>query len=513
MTGILPRRLPASERARDGLCLLGIAAVGVLVFGRAVGFDYILYDDQQLLVGQRAYLADPAHLVTTFVEDAFAPLGPRSAGVFYRPVLLVSYIADTLLGGGRPAVYHATNVLLHLAASALVFALLRRLGTARGLSGFLALAFCLHPALVSVPVWLPCRNESLLACFVALSVMSLLDFLRGRGMRGAAGVWLGFALALFTKETAVVLAGVLPLIGWFERRPEEGLSRRLALLALGCGAVLIAWLALRELALVEPRVSASGLGANLFMLVGYVGKSLLPIQLSGLPHARDVALAPGIASASAIVLAAAWAGRRLWGLAGIGLAWYAAFLAPTLLGHAETSGFEHRLYLPVIGLLIFAADLLPRAVARLPRAVPAVVAVAILLLLAGLSARRIPDYADDLSFWASVTRSSPHAELGWETLAFRSLEHQRATDAEWAARRLLELDPDSPDGQLALGVALAKQGRFAGAESALRRSLEIDPAETDAWQNLVRLLRLQNRHAEAREAALRLEALGGSAEP
>ena len=99
-------------------------------------------------MGELTYFTRLSNLFLTFGHDAFGLIGPEARGHFYRPMLLVSYIVDTLVGGGRPAVYHATNVLLHLAATAALFALLRTLGARRALASLLSLTFCVHPALV-----------------------------------------------------------------------------------------------------------------------------------------------------------------------------------------------------------------------------------------------------------------------------------------------------------------------------------------------------------------------------
>src|SRR5262249_39402049 len=76
---------------------------------------------------------------------------------YWRPLVTASYVLDAQWGGARPLAYHATNVVLHAAASALVLALLRRFGVGRGLALAGALAFAVHPALASAVAWIPGR--------------------------------------------------------------------------------------------------------------------------------------------------------------------------------------------------------------------------------------------------------------------------------------------------------------------------------------------------------------------
>jgi cytochrome c-type biogenesis protein CcmH/NrfG len=169
-----------------------------------------------------------------------------------------------------------------------------------------------------------------------------------------------------------------------------------------------------------------------------------------------------------------------------GCFWYAAFLAPALLPAREMQGLEHRLYVPLIGLLLAAASLRP-GTWPLPRPLLQGTAVALLALLAWQSARRLPDYASDIAFWESAARSSPTYEPVARTLAWRYLENDRLSDAVTHARRAIELRADEARSHLVLGVALAKQQRNAEASQALLEATRLDPENADAWMNLSRL--------------------------
>ena len=191
---------------RQLLGSLLVIAIGGAVLASCVGFDYVHYDDYEILTRLNAYLSDPRNLIATFSHDAFAYMGPETAGLFYRPVLVISFGLDTLIGGARPVAYHTTSLALHLLLAGLVFALLVRVSGAFKLSFFLALVFCLHPALVAVPAWIPARNDSLLAIFAILHAVFLVGFLKRGGGVLLFATLAALALALFNKESAVALA-------------------------------------------------------------------------------------------------------------------------------------------------------------------------------------------------------------------------------------------------------------------------------------------------------------------
>src|SRR3990172_8011989 len=71
------------------------------------------------------------------------------SGVFYRPLVYLSYLIDFLLWGDNPFGFHLTNVILHLLNTLMVFSLAKWLfpgdgGAEWGVLGG-ALFFAVHP--------------------------------------------------------------------------------------------------------------------------------------------------------------------------------------------------------------------------------------------------------------------------------------------------------------------------------------------------------------------------------
>ena len=72
--------------------LAALAVAIAALYARVVGFDFVQYDDHELLVQHYGELVkDPA---TVFWRDAFAVLGREARGVFYRPLLIASYAIE-----------------------------------------------------------------------------------------------------------------------------------------------------------------------------------------------------------------------------------------------------------------------------------------------------------------------------------------------------------------------------------------------------------------------------------
>ena len=68
-----------------------LAAI-VLVYIQTLSFEFVNYDDPDLVSQNAEFLSNPANVVTSFTTHAFT--SHREESAYYRPLLLVSFIAD-----------------------------------------------------------------------------------------------------------------------------------------------------------------------------------------------------------------------------------------------------------------------------------------------------------------------------------------------------------------------------------------------------------------------------------
>ena len=144
---------------------LFIALAVLAVYATAPSFNFIGFDDTEILKQRYFIIGDLSKIKLAFTTDAF--LGTN--GSFYRPLQTVSFMLDALIGGPKPFIYHFTNLVLYIVGSLCVFWLLLTLGYQRLLSLLLALVFALHPMFVPMVAWVPTRGDLLLTIFVIVS--------------------------------------------------------------------------------------------------------------------------------------------------------------------------------------------------------------------------------------------------------------------------------------------------------------------------------------------------------
>ena len=173
-----------------------------------------------------------------------------------RPLSLLSFLLDARDWPADPRSFLRTNILLHIANTALLFALLRQLGrrldddaAPTDVAALLGTGlWALHPLFVSTTLYIVQREAMLAATFTLLGLLAW-----GHGRRltkespraGAAwmigGIGLGTLLAMLCKANGVLL----PLLAWvleatvYREDAEQPLARRMRWLLLVLPSLLL----------------------------------------------------------------------------------------------------------------------------------------------------------------------------------------------------------------------------------------------------------------------------------
>jgi tetratricopeptide (TPR) repeat protein len=491
------------------LRLLGAVAVALLLYVRTLGFDFTYLDDDVLIRDDQAFLAQHSSVVASFARPYFHQPGRDHA--YYRPVVNASYGIDANLGGAAPWSYHATNILLHALAVALLFLLLRRFGYGENLALFGGLLFAVHPALTETVAWIPGRNDSLLA---VLAFAAWLLFLRGREpgrWPSRIGHGLAFLGALLCKETAVVMPLLwLAQAVFIERRAWRAALPAWALAGWAVG--LTVYVAARAAVLSGLGTQGLSVGtalSNLVLLPTSLGKLVLPVQLSVLAVPEDTSLVPGLAALGLLsVVFVAFVLRKvqragLW----FGLACFVAFLLPGLPASTLLI-LENRLYLPALGVVVIACEC-GRALAWTGRRAW-IAGGAVVAVLAGLAVSYSGNFANRLTFCEAAVRGSPHASLAHRNLgvAYHTGGDERAAWNEYQAA--LAQDAHEPVAHNNMAVILMAHGQMGEAERELRQELAINPRYIPAHRNLAVVFRAMKRLDEAATEWQRVLELGSN---
>jgi Flp pilus assembly protein TadD len=135
-------------------------------------------------------------------------------GAYFRPLVSVSFFLDHYFWIGEPFMYHQTNILLHVLTTAALIGALRAAFGSRRIALVGGLLFAVQPAQVSTVAWIGGRTDSLCALWIALFAWAVIRAAQTAGRKRGLLLGLGvvaYALALLTKEQAVLLLPLVPL--------------------------------------------------------------------------------------------------------------------------------------------------------------------------------------------------------------------------------------------------------------------------------------------------------------
>jgi tetratricopeptide (TPR) repeat protein len=180
----------------------------LVVFHQLPSHDFVNLDDD-LFVYENPQVQ--AGFTTESVLWAFTTFHPD----YWRPLSWLSHMLDCQLFGLRPGLHHLINLLFHLANSALLLFILRKMTGSLWRSSFVAALFALHPLHVESVAWVAERKDVLSAFFWLLTIWAYSSYAERPGRNRYLVVLLFFALGLMTKPMVVTLPIVLLLLDFW----------------------------------------------------------------------------------------------------------------------------------------------------------------------------------------------------------------------------------------------------------------------------------------------------------
>lgn len=540
--------------------LLFCPLLALLLYLPTLGHDFV-FDDRGVIEANPLMrdIRDLPRLLVTPYWNA-----PQRSRTLYRPLTSLSFALDRAVSGMRPAWFHAVNAVLHAFATLLVTLLALELmpGRAAGAAAAGAL-FAVHPVHVEAVAGIVGRSEILAAIGVMAAILChrrALVAAAGRAGPWMAAAWTASLCGMLAKESAIVV----PAIGLLAETvmPEtRGAPRRrrvvlyagyaaAAALYLGARAAVLGGLGLgRPIPFVDnPAASAGPLDGRLTglgTLARYARLLVWPQPLSAdysydqipvIHSLFDPLAIAGLLILIAVVGGGAWL-LRLSPVCGFALLFMAASAALTtnVVLFIGTLMAERLMYLPSVGLCVIAGWAVDRAGRPHARRLAIGSTALAVLLLAGRSWTRIPDWKDDFALYSSAARVSPRCARIRYNLGNGYLKAARYGDAEENYRAALRIYPEFQDARVNLGMVLLQErrprealallenaarqdpgnadiavnlgtayralGDDPRAETAFRRALELDPRSARAWNNLGSI-ELQRGNSEAAVADL-----------
>gem|GEM_PF-5323747 len=444
-----------------GVILVCGLAIGV-VYGPAVRYPYVWTDHAEIEGGGlvpktfdqvlRFMTEVKGRAVAIAREDAVAS---RTGGGYFRPAKALSYGLDWRLGGGRPAAFHLTNILIHLLFCVALYFLAHRLYGPEGrfLAALVALWHALAPQHVEVVCWISARSDSLWGLFGLLALLCAVRAADSRHPVALRALAVALAaLAVFSKESGVVAAAWPFLFFWLVGRDDRSRLRRAWTAGAWTllGAVLAAGYRLLFVGGVGSAPTPAGAGAwtRLQIFGQNVFESFFP---SGLRLADTVEISP----VPSLLALAGWGLALFWIVMAVRqrrdgkalflfLAFLLALLPVSQIWPLLQPRGERYLYVPA-AFAELAAGLAIASLAGLVRAralqmALGISALASLLALGLYSGSRAEAWSDEVRLFSRAVEDEPNCAECWNNLAYARAIAGAYEEAERACRAALEID-------------------------------------------------------------------------
>ncbi len=461
------------------------------------------------------------------LPSATEPLGSWLGQV--RPALMFTYWVNTLISLEDTTSYHVFNLLIHALTALFVWLALRRLlewaeveeSRRAPFAAFGALLFLFHPLQTESVAYISGRSESLCGMFAAASFAAFV-------CRRAAAISWGttllvvalFGAAVLSKEQAVVLPVLFLLtdLWWNQAWNKEGALRatlanwKLYALLLA-GAAMGVW-RFWELILGRNTGGSAGFSLKDFTwyqylftefraIVTYVINFLFPAQLNvdwTFPISHTIFEYGAIVYLVLLVAlaAAAWWFRKSFPLAGYGYLLFLVLLSPTSsILPIQDPIADRRMYLPSVGLILVAIDLLRRL--QLERKALIACGAVLLLVAAAATHARAEVWSEPVSLWQDTERKSPEKVRAHFQLGFAYFEQGRFDLAVTEFEKTASLRPPTADLLLDWGLAYDGLHQPELALAKLREAAKLEPS-AQVYTQLAKVYAGSERWPEALDA-------------
>ena len=445
-----------------------LVAVTFLVYIKVVTLDFTMLDDSIFIRENQPFNSDIHNVPVAFQRGVFS----KDNDFYYRPIFLVDFILESRFFGTTVAGYHFSNLIFHIICVLLLYLFLRKLKIPEPHALTLGLIFAVHPVLSQAVAWIPGRNDMLLMIFFLSGLILSINYIQHARWYLFAAQLLCFLLALFTKETAAMIPVVaLPLLIFVcDAKWKQWLP-----LSLSWVAGILFWVLIRSMApLLKLNMTVWELIQNGIhrapAALQYLGKIIFPVNLAVFPSIDHITLGWGILAAAVLAGLIVYSKSYFKPLTIIGVLWFILFLVPVLVVPSSLNDqvFEHRLYIPVIGILL----VLSQTVIFQPvwkENFKLIAAGGIILLFSIMTFIRLDLFQSPITFWTRAVDDNPSSAYARMMLGLRMTD---TTEMTRLFNEAYALNPDEKMLNYFLGKLALDKHQVDLAEGHLKRELK-----------------------------------------
>jgi len=371
----------------------------------------------------------------------------------------------------------------------------------------MVLLVAVHPILTSCVVWIPAINDTLMTVFILLSFIFFVEYLEDKSIKNLVLYGLFFAVAMFSKETAILALLLYPLfIYCFDYKIDKKETAKNIFMLI---SLMLVYFILRIVSISGNNISLHLTNFILFFKNMFVGMSLylyelfVPNNFPIMLYEIKINVFCIVAVVAVIICIAAMLYKKIVTkkILLFCLLWFCFFLIPTFLLFGDYVFFNHRIIvsiLPFIFMLTVAAEYCINKKPILKKYLIPLFAVLIIINSYFCFVQQ-NKYKNKQEYWTNTYSDAPtyHGAIYWMgILSFEQGNFKTAKDLFIKANKL------KPVYLSDLAVIYYYEGNYDKSEELYNKSIEAGINKAQCYRNLSTIyLRRDNDKNKAIEYA------------
>lgn len=492
-----PPKSKSTNKFKFSLTLIAVIVITAVVLSPVINNKFV-WDDAEYIVRNET-LKKPLSEAIPFYFDTNYFVGN------YHPLTMIGFLLEYKTANLNPALYHNTNLLIHLLNVSLAFIFAFLLSRRNiWIASTVALLFGIHPMHVESVAWISQFKDVLFGFFYLLGLVVYLIYLDRQNWHK----WIFyllclilFVLSLLSKPAAVTFPLSLMVIDFYRER-KFNIASVLEKIPFFVGSVLLGLITIKAqgsaVGNFEDYTLLERIMLSSYALFSYLINLFFPIHLSALhpfPFRTDgnfpwiYRIAPlGLIPLFYLLYRSSAIGRIT--LFGFMFFFFniALVLQFVTVGNALYS--ERYTYIPYLGLYFSIAIIIDQLIKKYGSfqwVKPLVTACAVFILIAfsGISYSRTKVWKTDKSLWTDVSKKYPlcaiaHYNLG--TYFFK--EEKNDPLALISYNNTISVDTTQIKAYVNRGIIFTRMREMEKAESDFAHAIRLDSNFAETYKNL-----------------------------
>lgn len=478
----------------------------MLVYARSISLGFTYLDDTIFMLDKGESNEHLSNIFSAFVQGTFS-----EKDIYYRPLFRITFILERQILFLFPIekfidyalpLAHIVNLMLHILSITLLFRVLQKFSFSKQSALMWSAVYAVHPVLTMAVAWIPGRNDLMLSVFLLAYFLHFFSYIETKKTKHIIWQAVFLLLALLTKETAVFIPFAAAFYLLVFRR-KELLSKMWLVIYPVWIIEIIIWYVLRSYT-IDLKQANQSLADTVSTalervpgLIQYIGKIFLPFNLTVYPTVADTTYLFGAIAIVALIILIALNKNRNWKMILFGAGWFVLFILPFFFVPKKINDalFEHRLYIPMIGMIFITAQALP-FILRLIQFRSIIIYGCIIVIFSGMTIYYMVFFKDEISFYRKAVADAPSSAYMTKMLGIRLNDHGNETEAITYFKKAFAMDSTQMYTHYFLAKLIyLKEDSLSRAKSLLEQELKYTPTYVDNYFQLAYIGFKQNDNA------------------